>query len=174
MYKMLHDFALQFFCLLKSSLLPIRHRGLLIIFVSCHLFPEPNNVNNYACLLEFFVFRKQCIREAVSEMQPLPGRQPKRGRRLKIKLEKLQVILASFVRAGPTEVKQIDLLLVRARSGNFTSICLSFLNSLHYFLCWAPEIYFLELFAWFLIDNAQHIELEKLVTAELRLKFFGL
>lgn len=141
MCKMLHDFALQLFCLSSSSLFLIRHRGLLIIYVSCHLFPETNNESNYPCLLEFFVFRKQYIREAVLKLQPLPGSQPKRGRRLKIKLEKLQVILPSFVKVGPTEGNQIDLLLARARSGNFTSICLSFLNSLHYFLCWASEIY---------------------------------
>lgn len=118
--------------------------------------------------MEFFVFGKQCIREAVSEMQPLPGSQPKRGRRLKIKLKKLQVVLSSFVMVEPTKVNQIDLLLVRARSGNFASICLSFFSSFHYFLCWASQTHFLELFAWFLINDAQNLELEKLVTAKLR------
>lgn len=79
MRKMLLASVLNFF-----TVFTVVHYGssdkltcLLIIYVSCHLFQVSNDENNYACLLVFFVFRKQCIREAVAEMQTLTGSQPK-------------------------------------------------------------------------------------------------
>lgn len=94
-----------------------------------------------------------CFRDTDSHRQTA-----KRGRSLKTELEKLLVILSSFIIFELTEVSQTDLLLIRAISGHFISFFfLSFLIVYTIIMTDIKNVYYLELVAWILVDKAQHL-----------------